>query len=137
MYHPEMPLHLCIIDITGASAKHSAEVFGRFIKETLTEHLLGYDKKTFNIKYNEKNRKFLCYVNFNAVEKAKNAVELFQNMQFEGATFESKYHDQNEPPKDWIRCTNQAVELIAGKYSGTENCLTNKKIMFEDVKKNR
>ncbi len=33
------PLHLCIIDITGASAKHSAKVFERFIKETLTEDL--------------------------------------------------------------------------------------------------
>jgi hypothetical protein len=122
--YPRAPLHLCIIDITGASAQHSANVFKRFIKETLeeSEDLLYYDRETFNITYNCDNRQFQCYVNFRTVDEVEMAVNLFRNMQFEGATFESKYLDPNSPPKNWIRCTNQAVELIAGRYSRTENC---------------
>ncbi len=106
--------YCCCIDISIDRTKD----YGKFIKEELSKNddLKDFQENTFNIKYNEENSQFECYINFNTVEKVKKAVELFQNKKFEGTVFEAKYQDPTAPPDNWINCEKKADSIIDGKY---------------------
>jgi len=114
----------CTVDISNTDIlnksnqskfEDSVEYWGKFIKKELENKRFDFHEKTFNISYNRENKKIQCYVNFDTIDKAHGAVELFNRIKKDGIGIESKYLNPYAPPDNWIKCPNQAQELIKGK----------------------
>jgi len=104
--------YCCIVDITGSSESLNNHL-KTFIENVLKENdLKDYDKDKLknNFKFQKQYSRFECFINFNIVENAAKAVEIFQNISFKAKI----QRDQNDPPENWIDCANQADSIIDG-----------------------